>query len=90
MGIREEFEAWYLETSDMDIRPARIDDHYVLPVHNVAWCAWQASRTALVIELPNGWGDDYINPKTGKPYEHSMLNSGQVRDAINAAGVRTK
>jgi hypothetical protein len=53
MGMREEFEAWYLETSDMDIRPARIDDHYVLSVHNVAWCAWQASRAALVIELPD-------------------------------------
>lgn len=80
MGMREEFEAWYLKTSDMDIRPARIDDHYVLSVHNVAWCAWQASRASLVVTLPDvdSEGPSYV------------YHVGAVEQALTDAGVPYK
>jgi len=83
MGMREEFEAWYLETSDVDIRPARIDDHYVLPVHNVAWCAWQASRTSLVIELPRPHFEFEGDPAP-------ELFASEVHAALTDAGVSYK
>lgn len=53
--MREEFEAWamtsaYLGLSDTCME--RFEDGYLGGEVHAAWIAWQASREALVIELP--------------------------------------
>ena len=89
--IREEFEAWALarfinsETMKPLQRSANEPDGYHYPVLNTAWSAWQASREALVIELP--YDSDGLNP------DHSFVKgwrSGveETKSAIEAAGLK--
>ncbi|MEB0311533.1 hypothetical protein QN382_19860 [Pseudomonas sp. 10B1] len=67
--IREEFEAWHREQVIMlmvagELSAAR-SARQLEPVY---WCAWQASRESLVIELPEIWD---FGPSEG--YEHATL-----------------
>ena len=48
--MREEFEAWAI--SDMGYMVARAGDGYKCDYMNTAWLSWQASRSALCVELP--------------------------------------
>ncbi|NMX70890.1 hypothetical protein HBO15_26405 [Pseudomonas sp. WS 5111] len=56
--MREEFEAWAIEdaaSTDKTLKFERGGDWYLGKDHqqmNLGWAAWQASREALVIELP--------------------------------------
>lgn len=56
--IREEFEAWQVKTGRTDpiwFGAASFDDRkreYVLDQINRDWIVWQASRTALKVEMP--------------------------------------
>lgn len=84
--MRAEFEAWCvgfhigspLERYDDD--PAVYRDWHV----QCAWCAWQASRAALVIELPPEW----------PPISEKDEGANEMREncaiAIEAAGVTVK
>ncbi|MHC8408339.1 hypothetical protein [Pseudomonas sp. TMB3-21] len=67
--LREEFEAWamtsaYLGLSDTCM--ARFEDGYLGGEVHAAWIAWQASRAALVIELPS---DTCIKVNNYTPFE---------------------
>lgn len=59
-------------------------------LHKQAWCiswekAWQASRETLAIELPKPDSDD------GDSWDQCFKSGvSQCRDAIHAAGVKTK
>ena len=81
--MREEFEAWYWaklhgdrnvslrravfnKTSDWSYRGLKCD---------TAWCAWQASRAALRVELPGAW----------ILAEHEYKR--QVEESLDSAGV---
>lgn len=96
--MREDFEAWVEKEAKarrytyMDFLLIRdpVSDDYRTTWVDMAWMGWQASRESLVFELPKGWGDDCINTKTGKPYEHSLLNSGEIRKLLEAAGLKVK
>ena len=82
--MREEFEAWIRAEVERDERVVRIvreknhysgrDKHFL----NTSWAAWQASRAALVIELPQEDGMD------------GHLWAPDVIAAIEAAGVKVK
>ena len=88
--MREEFESWYWaklhgdrnvslrravfnKTSDGSYRGLKCD---------TAWCAWKASRAALVVELPAQWSNQC--------YDDEIMFSGQVIDAIDSAGISYK
>lgn len=71
---REQFEEWFDESGFKKFK-------------ETAWAAWQASRECLVIELPE---------KSLITDPSDMFNIGsngvinKCRDAIHAAGVKTK
>ncbi|MDT3605994.1 hypothetical protein [Cronobacter dublinensis] len=57
---REQFEAWVRIETGMNLYrtkyalTAEEDQQYIDHDINLAWMAWQASRAAVEIELPNG------------------------------------
>jgi hypothetical protein len=54
MGMREEFEAWAANHYLLGECVTDLEDgEYFDPEKQYAWEAWQASRAALVIELPD-------------------------------------
>lgn len=85
-GIREEFEASmraiWLKTegpfTDLMFE-RRPDDEYVQQVTRECWKAWQASRAALKVELPE--------PVAGSM---SLVMLGDVRFALQQAGIEVK
>jgi len=81
--MREEFEAWmtglgYSESSlwRVDIEGSPRFGQYMGVTVSEMWSAWQASRAALVVELPTP--------------AHWSLDRDMVIDAIEAAGVKVK
>lgn len=67
---------------------ARSGDDYELPVPNGAWWAWQASRTAVVVELPAERRIRHMpTPDENSSYNEALEN---CRDAIEAQGVKCK
>ena len=79
--MREEFESWafqcpWLGLSDECMARDEINGgYYGLELH-AAWLAWQASREALVIDLPKVIG--------------SLMYSSDVYEAVEAAGLKVK
>ena len=80
--MRAEFEAWAV--SEGYALGCMISGHYIHAATSAAWHAWQASRAALVVELPSmcNEGDDYADG-----WNDAL---GLSRTAIEAAGVRVK
>lgn len=76
MTSREQFEAWMFERGQLC--------EYASIGANIAWIAWQASRAALVVELPK--------PMDAPPYAsyESGWNDmrGEATEVLEAAGVR--
>lgn len=82
--MREEFEKSQ-KFSGMDFTRAKTHpDFYESPYANGAWDGWQASRESLVIKLPKE--DDYV--QSSETAMFFLLED--VREAIHAAGVKTK
>lgn len=69
--MRDSFTKWYSE--QVQCGKAYEDE---------LWQAWQASRAALVVELPAQWSNQC--------YDDEIMFSGQVIDAIDSAGVSYK
>lgn len=84
--MREEFEAWRLAKfcggEERLKKCSNAPDVYYYTSEQAAWQAWQASRAALAVELP----DSRSLSASGDPWS--------VRDwckgAIEAAGVKVK
>ena len=60
--MREEFEGWCddngfasdrYELCDLGEKYKHLCGEYVIPDSRIMWMAWQASRAALVVELPS-------------------------------------
>jgi hypothetical protein len=89
--MREEFEAWRLGNFcggvDRLEKRSHAPEVYYYTAEQESWTSWQASRAALVIELPA----DCQLSRDGLDECHL---AGQMRDdiinAIHAAGVKTK
>lgn len=81
--MREEFEEAFL--AKFGWRPSRMhgSDDYVEASANLAWWFWQASRAALVVELPE-------TSLTGSIGVAHKAVTKRCREAIEAAGVRVR
>ncbi|WP_288082197.1 hypothetical protein, partial [Pseudomonas sp.] len=88
--MREGFEAWLESRLGERSAIVRVDDGYLHLETEVAWQAWQASRAAVVIELPE-------ERKTNQSHAEDRaeafgFNDGieRCREVIEAAGVGVK
>lgn len=83
---QEQFESWFKFHADpehlhmLDTNSA--GTNYLHPHTDIAWIAWQASRSALVVVLPKD-----VTNVTNKPYEEGR---DDVIDAIENAGITVK
>lgn len=75
--MRAEFEAWWREEYDSTL------------YCESAWRGWQASRAALVVELPT-IDISLSSCRTDEWCEGVVHATEKYRDAIEAAGVRVK
>ncbi|MBD1602356.1 hypothetical protein, partial [Pseudomonas typographi] len=80
---REEFEAWLLEVHGLtaEWQPER-NCFKEYPAH-LAYQAWQASRAAVVVELPSKWNDP-----TNSNMQSWDSGIDDARMAIEAAGLK--
>ncbi|MCV4287895.1 hypothetical protein OH708_08260 [Pseudomonas capsici] len=89
--MRSEFEAaWRVRYPDHGesafIRSHLEPDSYVASRVKDAWWAWQASRQAVVVELPEPWAHYGIMGDVNDP--DMVLDHSSVVEAIEAAGLR--
>ena len=84
--MRDEFEEWLIANTEFDTQRTAFamtkeeDQQYMCHRTNLAWLAWQASRAALVVELPGAiW--------CSLAY-HEAIND--VKEALDDAGVSYK
>jgi hypothetical protein len=93
---REAFEAWHCErfkTEYQTGQPTRdkhngvYDDYYGPADEQERWLMWNAALDSVVVELPKIEFDDDMNKA-----EWSAIKSTRraCREAIHAAGIRTK
>lgn len=85
--MREDFEEWFYEYSlpcegDWFRMDSRGD--YDSPSTHDAWMAWQASRAALVVELPS------LENGLIHPFDGSSMIVDAVANQLDAAGVACK
>lgn len=101
--LREEFEAWFsVNVPDINnLAAARAVKHMM--IKELAFLTWQASRECLVIELPQivgheaGYDSIRENEYASQSSElfdadevFALCRSIEVREAIEAAGVKVK
>lgn len=81
MTSREQFEAHYDDWSGMvagTAKARRVKETYSDPKTSAAWVHWQASRAAVVVELPDVCECCYTAPEA----------AGAFIEAIEAAGLK--
>lgn len=76
--MREQFEAWVLREYPNQAMGRFADGEYHSTTVQYCWLAWQASRAAVVVELPAEWSTKIGN----------MLPPPAVRSAIEAQGLK--
>lgn len=84
MSMREEFEAWAIESGETALSKAHMlkseDGEYYNYAAKTYWKAWQASRAALEVELPSF-------SEGNRPYNQGIYDT---KCRIEAAGVQVK
>lgn len=84
MTSREQFEAWAEEAGALPwgyLKKQRTQNGgYSVQIYNYMWEAWQASREALDIKLPEVCAFNLCE----------LLDKKQVIEAIRAAGIKVK
>lgn len=87
--MREQFEVWAHEKEFcLDCKFFEDGNNYEDPDTRLAFEIWQASRAALVVTLP-----EPLQQRAGATMGESMTSIATLnacRDAIKAAGIRTK
>jgi len=89
--MREEFEVWLLEEHGLEAEwQAERNCFKEFPAH-LAHQAWQASRAAVVFELPEA----EAAPRNSSSYREGLADGverglDQARKAIEAAGLKVK
>ena len=84
--MRAEFEEWMIANTEFDTQRTAFamtkeeDQQYMCHRTNLAWLAWQASRAALVVELPDSTG-------CGPAYHEAICD---VTCSLDDAGVGYK
>lgn len=85
MSSREEFETWLEQNKDFMLGTRKVSK-------GDCFFVWQASREALVIELPNRFAEkyqDYYDDVEGGCFNEARYIS-DLTVAIEAAGVKVK
>lgn len=84
--MREEFEAWASDSTNLWLMPVMLDGEFVDYYDEdtaSAFNVWQASRTAQCVEIPtHGEASSFGN--------YVVFDSDDVRAMLDAAGVRYK
>jgi len=86
-----EFEAWHRDNfkdrlqdghPTRDMHNGKYAERYTVPIEQARWEAWQASRAAIVVDLPE---------RAEQVYQPSGVNTwDRCRAAIEAAGLTVK
>lgn len=84
--MREEFEAWAAEEAEvrgvgilLGLMTDEHHDRYSMIWTQTAWMAWQASRAAVVVDLPKPWQTNV----------GAMMTPNGVKFAIESAGLKS-
>jgi len=90
--IREEFEAWARHNGISTVRTPsalmfangqrRAEGDYIMVESLCAWESWKASRTSLLVELPEA----YENDADG----HWLIRRAEAKQMIEAQGLKVK
>lgn len=96
--MREEFEAWRLRKfcggAERLKKCSNAPEIYYYTAEQEAWETWQASRAALVVELPKPVEPEEPEDAFDDSWMDGFNAAGRMRDAcasaIEAAGVRVK
>ena len=89
MTSREQFEEWIKRETGFDLwrteYPMTDWDSQQYKCHqtNLAWMAWQASRAAIEIELPDKFPGEYYR-------DRDVIYADEVIEAIEQAGLEVK
>lgn len=80
---RKQFEAEMAKLGDcVDMRRAKNgDEEYMAWDVRLAWRFWNLSRTAIEIELPESWHDEYMD---------HVVNYDEIVKAIREVGIKVK
>lgn len=89
MTSREQFEAWVKEETGFDLWRTEYpmtewdDQQYKCHQTNLAWMAWQASRAAIEIELPNQFPGEYY-------LDRDVIYADELIEELEQAGLKVK
>lgn len=89
MMSREQFEKWVKEETGFDLwrteYPMTEWDNQQYKCHqtNLAWMAWQASRAAIEIELPNQFPGEYY-------LDRDVIYADELIEELEQAGLKVK
>lgn len=89
MTSRDQFEKWVKEETGFDLwrteYPMTEWDNQQYKCHqtNLAWMAWQASRAAIEIELPNQFPGEYY-------LDRDVIYADELIEELEQAGLKVK
>lgn len=89
MTSREQFEKWVKEETGFDLWRTEYpmtewdDQQYKCHQTNLAWMAWQASRAAIEIELPNQFPGEYY-------LDRDVIYADELIEELEQVGLKVK
>lgn len=89
MTSRERFEEWIKSETGFDLWRTEYpmtewgDQQYKCHQTNLAWMAWQASRAAIEIELPNQFPGEYY-------LDRDVIYADEIIEELEQAGLKVK
>lgn len=89
MTSREQFEQWIKEETGFDLWRTEYpmtewdDQQYKCHQTNLAWMAWQSSRSAIEIELPNQFPGEYY-------LDRDVIYADELIEELEQAGLKVK
>ncbi len=86
--MRKEFEAWFKKAHTENVQ--RIDGEYTHGATERLWQAWQASRAAIVVELPTVHEDHYADEYTKACIDGKKSLTEEVQYALDKSGLSYK
>lgn len=87
MSDREEFEDWYSVMKNEAAKANQASVAQLEWIKGLLEATWNASRAALVVDLPVPTMSQYANRHS---YNCAVESLGWAKDAIEAAGVQVK
>lgn len=85
--MRDQFET-YMKQTFRGVYLASVDGRYVNEYHQCAWLAWQASREAIEVELPEPVEIESIG--VGCTFTTECYDISEVLEALRDQGLRVK